>query len=101
MRIQHYNNINVEQLLSHIYVQDWNNIYDTSDPEQQIQHFNSIIRWLLEIHAPLREYVKRNKVNPWYNCDVERAIVKREPTEFGSAGKLLRIDQGTKSKGKK
>jgi hypothetical protein len=28
-----YNNINMEQLLSDIYVQDWNYIYDTSDPE--------------------------------------------------------------------
>jgi hypothetical protein len=33
---------------------------------------------LLEIHAPLREYVKRNEVNPWYTCDVERAIVVRD-----------------------
>jgi hypothetical protein len=33
---------------------------------------------LLEIHAPLREYVKRIEMNPWYNCDVERAIVKRD-----------------------
>jgi hypothetical protein len=40
--------------------------------------FNAIIRWLLEIHGPLREYVKRNEVNPWYNCDVERAIVERD-----------------------
>jgi hypothetical protein len=68
----------MEQLLSDIYVQNWNYIYDTSDSEQQIQHFNSIIRWLLEIHAPLCEYVKRIIVNPWYNCDVEPVIVERD-----------------------
>jgi hypothetical protein len=32
----------------------------------------------MEIHALLREYVKRNEVNPWYNSDVERAIVERD-----------------------
>jgi hypothetical protein len=68
----------MKQLLSDIYVQDWNYIYNTSDLEQQMQHFNSIIRWLLEIHAPLREYMKRNEMNSWYNCDVKPTIVERD-----------------------
>jgi hypothetical protein len=42
-----YKQINMEQLLHNIYAQNWNPIYETFHPELQIQHFNSIIRWLL------------------------------------------------------
>jgi hypothetical protein len=73
-----YKQINKEQLLHDIYARNWNPIYETFDPELQIQHFNLIIRWLLELHAQLREYVRRSEVNPWYNNDVERAIVERD-----------------------
>jgi hypothetical protein len=72
-----YYQIKMEQLLHDIHAQNWNPIYEAFDPELQIQHFDSIIRWLLELHAPLREYVKRSEVNPWYNNDVERAILER------------------------
>jgi hypothetical protein len=71
-----YNQINMEQLLHDIYAQNWNPIYETFDPELQIQHFNSIIRWLFGI--AVRESVKRSEVNPWYNNDVKRAIVERD-----------------------
>jgi hypothetical protein len=46
-----YNQINMEQLLHDIYAQNWNPLYETFDRELQIQHFNSIMRWLLELHA--------------------------------------------------
>jgi hypothetical protein len=59
-----YNQVNMEQLLYNIYGQNWNPIYEAFDRELQIQHFNSIIRWLLELHAPLREYVRRSEVSP-------------------------------------
>jgi hypothetical protein len=58
-----YNQINIKQLFNDFYAQNWNPIYETFDPDLQIQFFNLIIRWLLELHASLRKYVKRNKIN--------------------------------------
>jgi hypothetical protein len=45
-----------------------------ADPEDQIQYFNAIIMWLLELHAPLRRYIISNDVNPW--LDVEKAMIE-------------------------
>jgi hypothetical protein len=37
----------------------------------------SILLRLLDAHVPLREYIKKSVISPWYNYDVERAIVER------------------------
>jgi hypothetical protein len=42
------------------------------DPDEQIQYFNLILLWLLDLHALLRSYV----VNPWK--DVAKATIERD-----------------------
>jgi hypothetical protein len=46
--------------------------------DEQIQYFNSIMLWLLDLHGPLCSYVVKTDVNPWYNIDVERAMIARD-----------------------
>jgi hypothetical protein len=72
-----YRRMDLEQLQSDLMVQTWDAIYDMYDPEEQLQHFNSIVLWLLDLHAPLRRFVKKDVINPWYSFDIERAIVER------------------------
>jgi Reverse transcriptase (RNA-dependent DNA polymerase) len=72
-----YDRIHMEQLIADIEAQDWSAIYNMSDPDQQLQHFNKIIIWLLNLHAPLRKYVKKDPVNPWFTFDVEKAVIER------------------------
>jgi hypothetical protein len=31
----------------------------------------------LYLHAPLRRYVRRDPVNPWFTIDIERAMIER------------------------
>jgi hypothetical protein len=56
--------------------QNWSAIFDLTDPDDQLQNFNQITLWLLDLHAPLRSYVRRDPVNPWF-IDIERAIIER------------------------
>jgi hypothetical protein len=48
-----------------------------ADPEYQIQYFNAIIIWLLELHALLRRYIIGTDVNPWFTFDVEKTMIER------------------------
>jgi hypothetical protein len=36
-----------------------------ADPDQQLQHFNNIVKWLLELHAPLQKLIKKDDLNPF------------------------------------
>jgi hypothetical protein len=38
---------------------------------------NSAI-WLLDLHTPLRRYMKNDDVNPWFTFDIQKAIVERD-----------------------
>jgi hypothetical protein len=44
------------------------------DPDQQLQRINNMVKWLLELHAPLRKFIKKDNLNPWYIFDIEKAI---------------------------
>jgi hypothetical protein len=77
VQYQTYKYIDIQQLVDDIYVQNWSPIYVTSNPETQIQHFNSILLLLLDAHVPLREYIMKNVINSWYNYDTERTMVER------------------------
>jgi hypothetical protein len=46
-------------VLDDIYVHICSPIYETSNPEAQIQHFISIFRRLLDAHVPLRDISRR------------------------------------------
>jgi hypothetical protein len=48
-----------------------------TDPDDQLQHFNQITLWLVDLHAPLRRYVRRDPVNPWFTIDIKRAMIER------------------------
>jgi hypothetical protein len=51
-----------------------------ADPEDQIQYFNAIIMWLVELHAPHRIYIIGTDVNPWFTFDVEEAMIESNIT---------------------
>jgi hypothetical protein len=48
-----------------------------TDPDDQLQHFNQITLWLLDLHVPLRRYVRCDPVNPWFTIDIERAMIEK------------------------
>jgi hypothetical protein len=73
-----YSRINMEQLYHDVNAQNWHAIYDMPDPDEQLRHFNAIVLWLLDLHAPLRRYIKKDDVNPWFTFDIERAMVERD-----------------------
>jgi Reverse transcriptase (RNA-dependent DNA polymerase) len=72
-----YSRINMEQLQADVNAQNWSAIFDMPDPDDQLQLFNSIILWLFDQNVPLRKFVKRDPVNPWFTHDIERAIIER------------------------
>jgi hypothetical protein len=55
-------------------VQDCSAIFDMPDPDLQLQRINNMVKWLLELHAPLRKFIKKDNLNPWYIFDIEKAI---------------------------
>jgi hypothetical protein len=38
---------------------------------------SQITLWLLDLHAPLHRYVRRDPDNPWFSIDIERAMIER------------------------
>jgi hypothetical protein len=72
-----YSRINMEQLQADVKTQNCFAIFELTDPDEQLQHFNHITLWLLDLHAPLRRYLRRHPVNPWFTIDIERAMIKR------------------------
>jgi Reverse transcriptase (RNA-dependent DNA polymerase) len=73
-----YNHINYDQLYHDVEVQNWSAIFEMPDPDEQIQHFNAIVSWLLDLHAPLRKYIKKDEgANPWFTFNIEKAMVER------------------------
>jgi hypothetical protein len=59
-------------------------IYKLPDPDEQLRHFNAIVLWLLDLHAPPCIYIKNGDVNPWFTFDIERGMV----------GGILHIEYG-------
>jgi hypothetical protein len=72
-----YIRINIQQLHNDVLVQDWSAIFVMPDPDQQLQHFNNIVKWLLELHVPLRKCINKDDLSPWYSFDIEKAMVER------------------------
>jgi hypothetical protein len=60
--------------------QNWSAIFDLTDPDEQLQHYNQITLWLLDLHASLRRYLKRHPVNSWFTIDIERTMIERNIT---------------------
>jgi hypothetical protein len=65
----------MKQLQPDDITQNWSAIFDLTYPDEQLQHFNQITVWLL--HVPLRRYVRRDTVNPWFTIDIERARIEK------------------------
>jgi hypothetical protein len=74
---RNYNRIDIQQLHKDVLVQDWSAIFVMPDPDQQLQHFNNIVKWLLELHVPLRKCINKDDLSPWYSFDIEKAMVER------------------------
>jgi hypothetical protein len=49
-----------------------------ADPDEQLQHFNATVLWLLDLHVPLCRYIKNDDVNPWFTFDIKRVMVEQD-----------------------
>jgi hypothetical protein len=87
----------MEQLYHDADAQNWSAIYAMPDPEKQLQHFNSIVLWLLDLNAPLRRYIKNDDVNPWFTFDIQKAIVERD-LAYGKGGGETKTETDIKNK---
>jgi hypothetical protein len=82
------------QLRSDIYALNWDVLYGMADPEVQIQYFNAIIMWLLELHAPLRRYIISTDVNPDLPLTSKKLwLIEILHIEFESDERLPRTEQ--------
>jgi hypothetical protein len=43
----------MEHLQADVNTQNWSAIFDLTEPDEQLQHFNQITLWLLDLHALL------------------------------------------------
>jgi hypothetical protein len=41
---RNYNRFDIQQLHNDVLVQDWSAIFDLLNPDQQLQHFNNIVK---------------------------------------------------------
>jgi hypothetical protein len=53
-----YSRINMEQLQADVDTQNSSTIFDLTDPEDQLKHFNQIKLWFLDLHAPLHRWCR-------------------------------------------
>jgi hypothetical protein len=60
----------MKQLQADVDTQNSSTIFDLTDPDDQLKHFNQIKHWLLDLHAPLHKYVRKDPV-------IERNIAYR------------------------
>jgi hypothetical protein len=66
----------MKQLQADVDTQNWSAIFDLTDPDEKLQHFNQITLWL-DLHAPVRRYVRKDPVNPWFTIDTKRAMLEK------------------------
>jgi hypothetical protein len=76
--LRDYKNINMEDLLNDENNLDWSEFFAATDVNIKIQIFNSYILSLFEHHVRLKNSRPVNRVNPWFNSDIKRAMQERE-----------------------
>jgi hypothetical protein len=66
----------MKQLQADVDTQNWSAIFDLTDLDEKLQHFNHITLWL-DLHAPVHRYVRKDPVNPWFTIDTKRAVIEK------------------------
>jgi hypothetical protein len=67
----------MEALLNDVSNFDWSNFFAANDVNVKLQIFNSFIVTLFERHVWLKKSKPVNKVNPWFNEAIKRAMRER------------------------
>jgi hypothetical protein len=73
-----FKNINMEALLNDVSNLDWSEFFAASDVNVKLRIFNTFILSLFEHHVRLKKFRPVNRVNPWFNSAIERAMRVRD-----------------------
>jgi Reverse transcriptase (RNA-dependent DNA polymerase)/Endonuclease-reverse transcriptase len=73
-----YSRIDIDLLMRDVASVDWSPIYSMPDVDEQVAYFNDVIMRLFDGHVPVRRGRQRSNINPWFNSEIELAIVNRD-----------------------
>jgi Reverse transcriptase (RNA-dependent DNA polymerase) len=73
-----YKNVDIEALMEDVSNLDWSNFFAVDDINYKLHIFNSFVSTLFERHVRLKKSRPVNKVNPWFNVAIERAMRERD-----------------------
>jgi hypothetical protein len=73
-----YKNIDMESLLNDVKNLDWSDLFAAHDINTKLRIFNSFILDLFDRHVRLKRFKPVNRVNPWFNTAIRRAMRERE-----------------------
>lgn len=87
------NSIVLTELLSDALNLDFDVIYNHSSIDVMLHHFNSLILFLLNKHAPLRPIVKRlPKHASWFTPEIKQSIIERNLARICYRRTMLELD---------
>jgi retron-type reverse transcriptase len=73
-----FKNIDMDALLNDVSGLDWSEFFAATDVNIKLHIFNTIILSLFEHHVRLKKFRPKNRVNPWFNIAIERAMRERD-----------------------
>lgn len=73
---RNYKRINPEQVLREFENIDWEFFYNNRDPDTLTEFFNTNVKQLFSTCVPLKVVRRKSRNNPWFNVDIERAIIE-------------------------
>jgi Reverse transcriptase (RNA-dependent DNA polymerase) len=73
-----YKNLDIEALMNDVSNLDWSNFFAADDVNVKLHIFNSFLLSLFERHVRLKRSKIVNKVNPWFNVAIEKAMRERD-----------------------
>jgi Reverse transcriptase (RNA-dependent DNA polymerase) len=73
-----FKNIDMEALLNDVSNLDWSEFFSANDVNIKLHIFNTFILSLFEHHVRLKRFKPQNRVNPWFNAVIERAMRERD-----------------------
>lgn len=73
-----FKNINPHFVLDQFYDIPWHQFFDSDDPDMLLEFFNNNIKRLYEGSVPLKTFRPKKPYNPWFNAEIQRAIIDRD-----------------------
>lgn len=70
--------MNVDDLLADAMAVDWMRLFCVADVDTLVDSFSNEVLQLLDVHAPLAPCSSRKSHNPWFDSDVDKALVDRD-----------------------